>query len=152
MPKGFMYLTAIVDWFSRYVLAWEISDTLDVAFCLIALERSLNDARPEIFNTDQGSQFTSLAFTSRLASAGVAISMDGRGAWPDNVFIERLWRSVNYESVYLHEFGTVDALGKGLKEYFEFYNQERIHEALGYRTPAEIYHDSQKKICRRTSK
>jgi putative transposase len=152
MPKGFMYLTAIVDWFSRYVLAWELSNTLDVTFCLTALERSLKDSRPEIFNTDQGSQFTSNPFTDRLERAEVAISMDGRGRWLDNVFIERLWRSVKHESIYLYEFGTVDALWMGLKKYFEFYNQERIHESLGYRTPAEIYHESQKKTCRRKPK
>lgn len=152
MPRGFMYLTAIVDWFSRYVLAWEISNTLDVAFCLTALERSLKTARPEIFNTDQGSQFTSEAFTSRLESAEVAISMDGRGRWLDNVFVERLWRSVKHESVYLHEFGTVDALWQGLQEYFEFYNQERIHEGLDYRTPAAVYHERTKKCSRRKPK
>jgi putative transposase len=152
MPKGFMYLTAIVDWYSRYVLAWEISNTLDVTFCLTALEHGLKNARPEIFNTDQGSQFTSEAFTSRLESAEVAISMDGRGRWLDNVFIERLWRSVKQESVYLYEFGTVDALGKGLQEYFEYYNHKRIHQALGYRTPAELYHESIKTKCRRKTK
>lgn len=145
MPKGFMYLTAVVDWYSRFVLAWEISNTLDVAFCLAALERSLNQSRPEIFNTDQGSQFTSAAFTSRLESAGVAISMDGRRCWLDNVFIERLWRSVKHESIYLHEYGTVESLWKGLQEYFEFYNQKRIHEALGYRTPAAVYHEKEKR-------
>lgn len=145
MPKGFMYLTAVVDWYSRFVLAWEISNTLDVAFCLAALERSLNQSRPEIFNTDQGSQFTSAAFTSRLESAGVAISMDGRRCWLDNVFIERLWRSVKHESIYLHEYGTVESLWKGLQEYFEFYNQKRIHEALGYRTPAVVYHEKAKR-------
>lgn len=152
MPKGFMYLTAIVDWYSRYVLTWEISNTLDAAFCLEALDRSLEKACPEIFNTDQGSQFTSEAFTSRLESAEVAISMDGRGRWLDNVCVERLWRSVMHESVYLHEFGTVDALWQGLNEYFEFYNQERIHEGLGYRTPADVYHELPKKSCRRKPK
>lgn len=152
MPKGFMYLTAIVDWYSRYVLAWEISNTLDAAFCLEALDRSLEKACPEIFNTDQGSQFTSEAFTSRLELAEVAISMDGRGRWLDNVFVERLWRSVKYESVYLHEFGTVEALWQGLQEYFEFYNQKRIHEGLGYRTPADLYHELPKKSCSRKSK
>jgi len=152
MPKGFMYLTAIVDWYSRYVLSWEISNTLDVTFCLTALEHSLKNARPEIFNTDQGSQFTSEAFTSRLESAEVAISMDGRGRWLDNVFIERLWRSVKQESVYLYEFGTVDALWKGLQEYFEYYNHNRIHQALGYRKPADLYHESIKTKCRRKPK
>lgn len=139
MPRGFMYLTAVIDWFSRYVLAWELSNTMDVTFCLTALERSLALSRPEIFNTDQGSQFTSLAFTGRLQLAEVAISMDGRGRWLDNVFVERLWRSVKYESIYTHEFGTVASLMTGLQSYFEFYNQERPHAALAYRTPGEVY-------------
>lgn len=139
MPRGFMYLAAVIDWFSRYVLAWEISNTLDVTFCLTALERSLGISRPKIFNTDQGSQFTSVAFTSRLQTAAVAISMDGRGRWLDNVFVERLWRSVKYESIYLHEFATVESLTAGLQSYFEFYNTTRPHEALDYRTPAEVY-------------
>lgn len=139
MPCGFMYLTAIVDWFSRYVLAWELSNTMDVTFCLTALERSLKHSRPEVFNTDQGSQFTSEAFVSRLQTEQVAISMDGRRRWLDNVFVERLWRTVKYESIYLHEFGTVASLSNGLKEYFEFYNFERPHAALDNRTPGEVY-------------
>lgn len=141
MPRGFMYLTAIIDWFSRYVLAWELSNTMDATFCLTALERSLAVSRPEIFNTDQGSQFTSTAFVSRLQTEQVAISMDGRRRWLDNVFIERLWRTVKYESIYLHEFGTVESLTTGLRSYFDFYNQERRHAALDYRTPGEVYRE-----------
>lgn len=139
MPQGFMYLTAIIDWFSRYVLAWELSNTMDATFCLTALEQSLAVSRPEIFNTDQGSQFTSAAFVDRLQTEQVAISMDGRRRWLDNVFIERLWRTVKYESIYLHEFGTVESLTTGLRSYFDFYNQERRHAALDYRTPGEVY-------------
>jgi putative transposase len=139
MPRGFMYLTAVLDWHSRYVLAWELSNTLDATFCLSALNRSLALARPEIFNTDQGSQFTSMAFTSRLQEAGVAISMDGRGRWLDNVFVERLWRTVKYDCLYLHEFATVTALETGLTSWFAYYNESRLHSALAYRTPAAVY-------------
>lgn len=139
MPTGFMYLTAVMDWFSRHVLAWRLSNTLDGLFCVEALEVALSAARPEIFNTDQGVQFTSRAFTGRLEEHQVAISMDGRGRALDNVFVERLWRSVKYESIYLHEFATVAALERGLAEYFRFYSHERPHQALDYRTPAEVY-------------
>lgn len=139
MPRGFMYLTAVIDWFSRYVLAWELSNTLDVSFCLTALNNSLTISRPEIFNTDQGSQFTSLPFTSRLQESDVAISMDGRGRWLDNVFVERLWRTVKYEWIYLHEFATATSLAAGLTEYFAYYNEGRLHAALGLRTPASVY-------------
>jgi len=140
MPHGFMYLTAVLDWHSRYVLAWELSNTLDVTFCLTALNRSLLLARPEIFNTDQGSQFTSLAFTSRLQTAGVAISMNGRGRCLDNAFVERLWRTVKYEWIYLHEFATVATLTTGLQTYFRYYNEARLHASLDYRTPHNVYH------------
>jgi len=139
MPTGFMYLTAVIDWFSRYVLAWGLSNTLDGGFCVEALEAACVRTRPEIFNTDQGVQFTSRAFTSRLESWGVAISMDGRGRALDNVFIERLWWSVKYESIYLHEFATVRSLQQGLTNYFRFFCHERPHQALDYRTPAEVY-------------
>jgi putative transposase len=139
MPTGFMYLTAVIDWFSRYVLAWGLSNTLDGVFCVEALEAACARTRPEIFNTDQGVQFTSRAFTSRLESKGIAISMDGRGRALDNVFIERLWWSVKYESIYLHEFATVRSLEQGLTKYFRFFCQERPHQALDYRTPAEVY-------------
>jgi putative transposase len=139
MPTGFMYLTAVIDWFSRYVLAWALSNTLDGVFCIDALEAACVKVRPEIFNTDQGVQFTSRAFTSRLESKGIAISMDGRGRALDNVFIERLWWSVKYESIYLHEFATVRSLEQGLTKYFRFFCHERPHQALDYRTPAEVY-------------
>jgi len=139
MPRGFMYLTVILDWYSRYVLAWRLSNTLDGSFCLEALEEALGGERPEIFNSDQGVQYTALAFTSRLERAGVAISMDGRGRALDDVFVERLWRSVKYEDVYLKAYGTVAELESGLTSYFDFYCHRRPHQALGYRTPGEVY-------------
>jgi putative transposase len=139
MRQGFLYLVAVMDWFSRYVLSWRLSNTLDAGFCLEALEESLRLAKPEIFNSDQGSQFTAAAFTARLESAGVAISMDRRGRAIDNVFVERLWRSVKYEEVYLHDYATAWEAEHGLERYFAFYCHERIHQALGYRTPAEVY-------------
>lgn len=139
MPRGFMYLTVILDWYSRYVLAWRLSNTLDGSFCLEALEEALGRERPEIFNSDQGVQYTALAFTSRLERAGVAISMDGRGRALDNVFVERLWRSVKYEDVYLKAYSTVAELELGLTSYFDFYCHRRPHQALGYRTPGAVY-------------
>jgi putative transposase len=139
MRHGFMYLTAVIDWHSRYVLAWEISNTMDVTFCLAALEQALAISNPEIFNTDQGSQFTSEAFTSRLQTAGVAISMDGRGRWLDNVFVERLWRTVKYDCIYVNDFATVSELEAGLKTWFTWYNEARLHSALKYETPASVY-------------
>ena len=139
LRHGFMYLAAVLDWHSRYVLSWELSNTLDSAFCVAALEAALAQGRPEIFNTDQGAQFTSQAFTGVLAAAGVAISMDGRGRALDNVFIERLWRSVKYENIYLHGYETALELDRGLASYFEFYRYQRLHMALGYQTPWEVY-------------
>ena len=139
LPTGFMYLAAVIDWFSRYVLAWKLSNTLDGSFCLEMLEEALAGGRPEIFNTDQGVQFTAAAFTGRLESAGVAVSMDGRGRALDNVFVERLWRSVKYEDIYIRGYEAVRELYQGLVRYFRFYNQERFHQSLGYETPAEIY-------------
>lgn len=139
MEQGFLYLTAIMDWFSRYVLAWQISNTLDVTFCLDALDRALAISQPEIFNSDQGVQFTSSEFTGRLQSAGIRISMDGRGRVFDNIFVERLWRSVKYEEVYVHSYESVNDARKGLQRYFQLYNRERLHESLGYRTPHEVY-------------
>ena len=139
MRQGFMYLVAVMDWHSRYVLSWRLSNSLDGDFCMEALDEALRAGRPEVFNTDQGSQFTSLAFTERLASAGVAISMDGRGRALDNVFVERLWRTVKYENIYLKEYATVDELMKGLREYFEFYDRGRLHQSLDYKTPWEVY-------------
>ena len=136
---GYAYLTAVLDWYSRYVLSWELSPTLDSGFCLLALDRALSQGLPEIFNTDQGSQFTSQAFTSRLESRGIAISMDGRGRALDNVFVERLWRSVKYEEIYLREYETMGSLAAGLEAYFWFYCHERPHQSLGNRTPAAVY-------------
>jgi putative transposase len=145
LAHGYGYLTAVLDWYSRYVLSWELSSTLDGEFCLDALEQALAVGSPEIFNTDQGCQFTSQAFTGRLERAGVAISMDGRGRALDNVFVERLWRSVKYEEVYLKEYLNWESLEDGLDSYFKFYCHERPHQALGNRTPAEVYHGSQQK-------
>ena len=136
---GFLYLTAILDWYSRYVLAWRLSNSLDVDFCLEALDEALGQARPEIFNSDQGVQFTSREFTGRLESAAVAISMDGKGRALDNVFVERLWRTVKYEEVYLHDYANGAECHAGLGAYLKFYCDERPHQALAYRTPAEVY-------------
>ncbi len=147
MKGGFVYLVAIMDWYSRYVLAWEISTTLEVHFCLEALERALEQGKPEIFNTDQGSQFTSKEFTGRLEKGLIQISMDGRGRVFDNIFIERLWRSVKYEEVYLNEYETVRETKGGIGKYFGFYNEERPHQALEYKTPACIYKgEGQRKV------
>ena len=142
MPQGWMYLTVVLDWFSRYVLSWRLSNTLDGQFCLEALEEALAGARPEIFNTDQGVQYTARAFTERLEAAGVAVSMDGRGRWMDNVFVERLWRTVKYEHLYLHDYATPRALQAGLADYFPDYNEERIHASLEYRTPWAVYREA----------
>jgi putative transposase len=141
MPNGFMYLAAIIDWYSRYVLAWRLSNTLDGSFCLELLDEALGQGRPEVFNTDQGVQFTAEAFTSRLLSAGVAVSMDGKGRCLDNIFVERLWRSVKYEEIYLRCHETVPQLSQGLGRYFLFYNEERPHQSLDYRTPGEVYRE-----------
>jgi putative transposase len=139
LPAGFMYLTAVIDWYSRYVLSWRLSNTLDVEFCLEALEEALSHTCPEVFNTDQGVQFTSASYTSRLETAGAKVSMDGKGRCLDNVFVERLWRSVKYEEVYLWRHETVPALQTGLGRYFDYYNRERRHQSLANRTPAEVY-------------
>jgi len=136
---GFVYLTAVMDWASRYVIDWELSITLEADFCIETLERSLSRARPEIFNTDQGSQYTSDGFTSLLKESQVAISMDGRGRCFDNIMIERLWRTVKYEEVYLREYESVVACRRSLGKYFEYYNCERRHSSLGYRTPWSVY-------------
>ena len=138
--RGFLYLVAIIDWASRAVLAWRLSNTMDVSFCLSALEEALaRFGKPEIFNTDQGSQFTSVAFTGALAQAGVAISMDGRGRWMDNVFIERLWRSMKYEDIYLKGYADGREAKGGVTSWMEFYNARRLHQALGYRTPMAVW-------------
>ncbi len=139
LPHGFMYLVAVLDWFSRFVLAWQLSNTLDGAFCLDALRRALRDGQPEIFNTDQGVQFTALAFTDELEAAGIRVSMDGRGRFVDNIFVERLWRTVKYEDIYLKGYETVPALAAGLDDYFQLYNFDRPHQSLGYRTPADVH-------------
>lgn len=140
MPEGFMYLVAVIDWYSRYVLSWQLSNTLDGYFCVEALEEALERGRPQIFNTDQGCQFTARAFTSRLEGAGILVSMDGRGRCLDNIFIERLWRSVKYEDIYLKAYEDVPALDSGLGTYWAYYNGDRPHQSLGYKTPAEVYY------------
>jgi putative transposase len=139
MASGFMYLAAVIDWFSRYVIAWKLSNTLDGSFCTEMLDEALKGGRPEVFNTDQGVQFTAAAFTGRLESAGVAVSMDGRGRALDNVFVERLWRTVKYEDIYIRGYEAVPELHRGLGRYFAFYNDERPHQSLDYRTPAAVY-------------
>jgi len=139
LPGGFMYLAATIDWYSRLVVAWRLSNSLDGAFCQEMLEAALAAGRPEVFNTDQGVQFTAAAWTGRLEAAGVRVSMDGRGRCLDNVFVERLWRSVKHEDVYLRGYASVGELERGLGAYFRFYNEERLHQALGYRTPAEVH-------------
>jgi putative transposase len=140
MARGFVYLAAVVDWFSRRVLAWRLSITMEAAFCIEALEEALaKHGRPEIFNTDQGSQFTSADFTGVLLNAGIAISMDGKGAWRDNVFVERIWKSVKYEEVYLRAYGSVSEARASLGRYLDFYNGRRPHSSLDRRTPDEAY-------------
>lgn len=139
MQHGFMYLVAILDWYSRYVLAWQLSNTLDGHFCLVALEQALTHGTPTIFNTDQGAQFTAQTFTGRLEASGIQVSMDGRGRALDNVFIERLWRSLKYEDIYLRDYATVPQLELGLHHYFTFYNHERPHQSLGYQVPVNVH-------------
>ena len=140
MARGFVYLAAVVDWFSRRVLAWKLSITMDVSFCIEALEEALsNYGKPEIFNTDQGSRFTSEAFTGRLKKEGIQISMDGKGRWCDNVFVERLWRSLKYEEVYLHAYESVSETRTKIGRYIEFYNERRPHSSLKAQTPDQVY-------------
>jgi putative transposase len=143
LVRGFMYLAAVLDWFSRYVIAWRLSNTLDGSFCLDMLEEALSRGRPEVFNTDQGVQFTAATWTGRLESAGVQVSMDGKGRWLDNVFVERLWRTVKYEDIYLWRYEDVPELQRGLGRYFPYYNEGRPHQALDYRTPAAVYRRGQ---------
>jgi putative transposase len=143
LSRGYLYLVAVMDWFSRHVLAWRLSNTLESTFCLEALEAALARGRPEIFNTDQGVQFTSEAFTSRLIDERVAISMDGRGRALDNVFIERLWRSVKYEDIYLKDYANGADVTEGLTQWFDHYTHRRPHQGLGRRTPFEVYHNVQ---------
>lgn len=141
VPTGFMYLAATIDWYSRYVVAWRLSNTLDGSFCQEMLEEALGRGKPDVFNTDQGVQFTAGAWTGRLEAAGVSVSMDGRGRCLDNVFVERLWRSVKYEDVYLRRYESVPELENGLGAYFRFYNGERMHQSLDYRTPVVVYRE-----------
>lgn len=143
MARGFCYLVAIMDWFSRKVLAWKLSNTLDSSFCVEALEEAIdNYGCPEIFNTDQGSQFTAEVFTDTLQSNNIAISMDGKGRWMDNVFIERLWKSVKYEDVYLKSYGSMTEARRGLFQYFKFYNEKKWHQNFDRKTPNVVYFDS----------
>ena len=137
--SGFIYLVAIIDWYSRYVLAWEVSNTLESSFCVAALDRALQQGEPEVFNSDQGAQFTSLVFTARLKDRNIQISMDGRGRALDNIFVERLWRSVKYEEVYLKDYRHAPEAIIGLGTYFAFYNRERLHQSLDYQTPEAVY-------------
>ena len=139
MAEGFGYLVAVMDWFSRYVLSWSLSSTMEVEFCVEALKQALRRGRPDIFNSDQGSQFTSEKFTGVLAARQIAISMDGRGRCLDNIFVERLWRSLKYEDVYLRDYASLPEARAGIARYFRFYNQERLHQSLAYRTPAAVY-------------
>ena len=139
MAEGFVYLVAVMDWYSRFVLSWSLSTTMEMDFCIEALKRALRRGRPEIFNSDQGSQFTSGKFTGVLDRRGISISMDGRGRCFDNIFIERLWRSLKYEEIYLREYASVPEARMGIKKWFRFYNQERRHQSLGYQRPADLY-------------
>jgi len=141
MAQGFVYLVAVMDWYSRFVLSWSLSLTMEVDFCIEALQRALRRGRPEIFNSDQGPQFTSEKFTGELAGRQIAISMDGRGRCMDNIFVERLWRSLKYEEVYLKDYASVKEAEAGIQRYFHFYNHERMHQSLDYRTPAAIYQE-----------
>ena len=140
LVRGFAYLVAIIDWYSRCVLSYRVSNTLDTGFCIEALEEALGKYKtPDIFNSDQGSQFTSIEFTEKLLTAGISISMDGRGRVFDNIFVERLWHSVKYENIYLNDYQDIPEARHGLKNYFEFYNNERFHQALKYKTPWQVY-------------
>jgi len=139
LARGYCYLAAIMDWFSRYILSWRVSNTLEADFCVECLEEALGYGRPKIFNSDQGSQFTSQEFTRKLLDNNIQISMDGRGRVFDNIFIERLWRTVKYDNIYINEYQTITDVRNGLKEYFTLYNMERIHQSLNYQTPWEVY-------------
>ena len=143
MARGFLYLVAVMDWHSRYVVSWRLSNTLEAGFCVEALSEAMDRGRPEVFNTDQGSQFTNQEFTQVLQDHGVKISMDGKGRYADNIFVERLWRTVKYEEVYLKAYANSSEARRELRAYFRFYNDQRPHQALGYRTPAEMFHGEQ---------
>lgn len=137
--NSFMYLVAIIDWFSRYILSWEISNTLDVHFCLSALDKALRQGKPEIFNTDQGSQFTSKNFIQAVLDSQIKLSMDSKGRALDNIFIERFWKSLKYEDIYLNDYQNVPELIAGIENYFSFYNNDRVHQSLDFKTPAQVY-------------
>ena len=147
MSRGFLYLVAIMDWHSRYVLAWRLSNTLEVGFCIAALKEALSKGQPEIFNTDQGSQFTSEAFCGLLLERGIKVSMDGKGRYLDNIFVERLWRSVKYEEVYLKAYRNGSEARRGIDAYLAWYNRERPHQSLGYRTPAQVFAEGRPLRC-----
>jgi putative transposase len=147
MARGFLYLVVIMDWYSRYVLSWRLSNTLDADFCVDALQEALRKGRPEIFNSDQGAQFTSEEFTGLLEQHGIRISMDGKGSYNDNLFIERLWRTVKYEEVYLKAYQDGREARTGIGQYFRFYNNDRFHQALGYRTPAQVFIEALESVC-----
>lgn len=145
LASGFVYLTAIIDWYSRYVLAWALSNTLEADFCVAALKEAIAKyGAPDIFNTDQGSQFTSADFTDELLKGNIQISMDGKGRALDNIFVERLWRTVKYEDIYIHDYRTIPEVRAGLKSYFDFYNMKRPHQSLDYKTPELIYWEGRK--------
>jgi putative transposase len=150
LGQGYLYLVAVMDWYSRLVLSWRLSNSLDADFCVEALDDAFEYGRPEIFNTDQGAQFTSTGFTQRLLSESIEISMDGRGRALDNVFIERLWRTVKYEDIYLKEYVSGADCQKGLRSYFNFYCHERPHQSLDYRTPWEVHNSRRSAACRST--
>lgn len=150
LVQGNVYLVAVMDWHSRYVLSWKSSISMDCSFCVEALDEALQIAQPQIFNTDQGSQFTSEVFTTRLLERQIQISMDGRGRAFDNIFVERLWRSVKYEEVYLKDYRNVSQAREGLSDYFEFYNRERLHQSLGYKTPETVYRQGIKQAAETT--
>lgn len=142
LSKGFVYLTSVIDWYSRYVLSWRLSNTLENSFCIDALEEALEIGKPDIFNTDQGVQYTSERFVNRLKREGIQISMDGKGRALDNIFVERLWRTVKYEDIYINNYENPRELHNGLRKYFKFYNSQRIHQSLGYNTPEKVYQSS----------
>ena len=141
LEGGWMYLVAVIDWYSRYIVSWELDSTMEIAFVITAVEKALRQATPVIWNSDQGSHFTSAQYIERLEGAGISISMDGRGRAIDNIFTERFWRSLKYEEVYLHSYTAPKEARQGIGRYMEFYNHERLHQALAYRTPAEVYRD-----------
>ncbi len=146
MPSGFMYLVALIDMHSRYLVGWSLSNTMDVSFCLRMLEDSLHTAKPEIINSDQGSQFTCKSWINLVENNNIKVSMDGRGRWADNIIIERFWRSLKYEDILINEYETAQEVQGAIKAYIELYNNKRLHQSLGYRTPAEVYWNNNKEV------